>query len=191
MLSPRCCYYKLKLFKITPGRRRGRGARLHRQPGEAWTHRDIYIQSDRLPGIVSLRALMSDPLLPVQKGERHVMTMGPKQDKEEMFKFRPLLPSSPLSRLWSCLVFVNSSSFPPWAPSPHCVISIEGFSHSTQIPKEDQLVRPEFSQSLVFTDVPLEIISASLNPSNKLAINKEVYVKKPMKNCLGVELTQK
>ena len=79
----------------------GRGERLPRQAREAWTHRDIYIQSDRLPGIVSLRALMSDPLLPVQKGERHEMTMGPKQDKEEMFKFRPLLPPSPLSRLWS------------------------------------------------------------------------------------------
>lgn len=70
---------------------------------EAWTRRDIYIQSDRLPGIVSMRALMSDPLLPVQKGERHAMTMGSKQDKEEMFKFRPLLPPSSLSRSYGAV----------------------------------------------------------------------------------------
>ena len=135
---------------------------------EAWTHRDIYIQSDRLPGIVSLRALMSDPLLPVQKGERHAMTMGPKQDKEEMFKFRPpsstISSSTAIAALWSCLVFVNSFGSPlPELSLPHCVISIEGFSHSTQIPKEDQRRRPEFSQSLVFTDVPFRrYVSVSL-----------------------------
>lgn len=36
-----------------------------------------------------------------RRGERHAMTMGPKQDKEEMFKFRPPLPPSPLSGRWS------------------------------------------------------------------------------------------
>lgn len=91
-----------QVLKAAPGRGPERGERLLGQAREAWTNRDIYIQSDRLPGIVSPRALMSDPLLPVQKGERHAMTIGPKQDKEEMFKFRPLLlPPSPLSRLWS------------------------------------------------------------------------------------------
>lgn len=51
---------------------------LLRRPREAWTHRDIYIQSDRLPGIVRPRALMSDPLFPVQKGERHSDDNRPK-----------------------------------------------------------------------------------------------------------------
>lgn len=55
--------------------------------------------------------------------------------------------------LWSCLGFVNSFSSPtPRTPSPHCVLSMGGFSHSRQIPKEDQPVRPECSQLLVFTD---------------------------------------
>lgn len=89
------------MLKAAPGRGPREQSAAPQAAREAWTHTDIYIQSDRLPGIVSLRALMSDPLLPVQKGERHAMTMGPKQDKEEMFKFRPLLPPSPLSRLWS------------------------------------------------------------------------------------------
>ena len=107
-----------QVLKAAPGREgQGEESGSSGRAREAWTHRDIYIQSDRLPGIVSLRALMSDPLLPVQKGERHAMTMGPKQDKEEMFKFRP--PSSTISSstatavLWSCLVFVNSFGFPP------------------------------------------------------------------------------
>lgn len=92
---------------------------------EAWTRRDIYIQSDRLPGIVSLRALMSDPLLPVQKGERHAMTMGPKQDREEMFKFRSLLPPSPLSIGCGALELFRFCEFlqfpdPPNSLSPLC-----------------------------------------------------------------------
>lgn len=100
-----CCYYyyyyTLKCLKLLQGEGKSEESGSSGRAREAWTRRDIYIQSDRLPGIVSPRALMSDPLLPVQKGERHTMTIGPKQDKEEMFKFRPLLPPSPLSRLWS------------------------------------------------------------------------------------------
>lgn len=126
---------------------------------------------------------MSDPLLPVQKGERHAMTIGPKQDKEEMFKFRPPSSSTIYSfttmELWSCLVLVNSFSCPPPHPTPpqlplhHCVISMEGFSHSTQIPKEDQLVRPEFSQSLIFTDVPFRTYKYFLiNPSDREDLTK-------------------
>lgn len=116
-------HYTLKHLKPLRGegpRREESGSSGRRR--EAWTHRDIYIQSDRLPGIVSLRALMSDPLFPVQKGERHAMTMGPKQDKEEMFKFRP--PSSTISsftatELWSCLVFCEFLQFsPPELPLP-------------------------------------------------------------------------
>lgn len=108
-----------QVLKAAAGRgpRERRGERLLGQAREAWTHRDIYIQSDRLPGIVRPGALMSDPLLPVQKGERHAMTIGPKQDKEEMFKFRPpsssTISSFTTMELWSCLVLVNSFSCPP------------------------------------------------------------------------------
>lgn len=125
--------------------------------GEAWTRRDIYIQSDRLPAIVRRSALMSAPLLPVQKGERHQMTMGSKQDKEEMFKFRPLLTTifPPLSvvaratwRSSSFSFFVNSFSFPPVRPLPIVPFQWKDFHIQRQIPKEDQPVRPGFSQSL-------------------------------------------
>lgn len=112
------------VLKAAPGRGRRR-ERLLGRLREAWTRRDIYMQSDRLPGIVRPRALMSDPLLPVQKP---CSDNGPKTGQKEMFKFRPFLPPSSLPRsaqLWSCLVFLNSFSFQPPLSSLCPIVSFQ------------------------------------------------------------------
>lgn len=89
--SPRCCYYyyNLKCLKPLQGEGRGEESGSLGKAREAWTHRDIHIQSDRLPGIVKPESVDVRSTPSCAEGENAIaMTMGPKQDKEEMFKFR-------------------------------------------------------------------------------------------------------
>lgn len=123
--SPSCYHCTLKYREPLQGE--GQRAASHsvgKQGKRGHAEIFTYSQTDFL-ALSSPGALMSDPLLPVQEGERHVMTMGPKQDKEEKFKFRPLLPPSPLSGHWGCLVFVNSFSLTPWAASLSSIVSFQ------------------------------------------------------------------
>lgn len=167
--SPSCCYYNRYTLEHSRDSRGEEYGSMGKQGKHGHAEIFTYSQTDFLALSARERWCQIHSFL-CRRENAMRWQWAQKQDKEEMFKFRP--PSSTISsftamELWSCLVLWIPSAPPPppppclsRAPSPHCVISIEGFSHSEQIPKEDQLVRPEFSQSLVFTDVPLEIISA-------------------------------